>query len=130
MRDSRGTTQRARSRSFDLEGFYATVDAERRARGLSWNAVAASAGVAASTLTRVGQGRSADIEALAALASWSGVSLDAFVRPSSGTAHDRGRASPIARVTAELRSAPELGKRESLAIAEIVAIAYERLKTP
>ncbi|MBX3263740.1 MAG: hypothetical protein KF782_28970 [Labilithrix sp.] len=130
MRAHGGRNASGRAGAFDLDGFRAAVDAERRARGQPWSAVAAETGVSPSTLTRMARGRGAEVDALAALALWAGVSLDAFVRPAR--AAPAGSAGPraIGRVAAELRRDPELGEREALAIAEIVAVAYEKLRRP
>ncbi|MBX3211336.1 MAG: helix-turn-helix transcriptional regulator [Labilithrix sp.] len=130
MRPSRGERRPGRAGEFDLDGFVTAIDAARRALDLSWSAVAARTGVSASTLTRMAQGRSPEIGALAALAAWSGTSLDAFVRPTRPASHETAGPSAIARVASELQRAPELGRTEALAIAEIVAVAYERLRRP
>ena len=65
--------------AFDAAVFYRRIELVRQERRLNWNQVAEQAGVSASTLTRMKQGRRADIDSMAALARWSGVSLDSCV---------------------------------------------------
>ncbi len=64
--------------AFNINGFYEALNAHRRSLMLSWKSVANKTGVSASTLTRMGHGRSPDINGLAALASWSGIDVRRF----------------------------------------------------
>ena len=64
---------------FDMTAFHLALNGVRRAKGLTWQDVAEKSGVNASTLTRIGQGKSPNLDNLAALAMWSGLSLDMFV---------------------------------------------------
>lgn len=111
---------------YDAAGFYAALDAQRVSKRLNWKQVAEEAGVSASTLTRMSQGKRPDVDSLAALARWSGLSVDDFfVSPSGERAK---RASPLAAITAHLRSDPHLSPESASAIADIVKAAYERLR--
>jgi transcriptional regulator with XRE-family HTH domain len=42
---------------FDVEAFFAALDAHRQAKKLTWKQVAPETGVSASTLTRIAQGK-------------------------------------------------------------------------
>lgn len=104
---------------FDSPAFYAALDAERTARKLTWKDVAAQAGISASTLTRMSQGRRPDVDGLAALLGWSGLDAAAFIR-------SRGDATPstLTRISSELRGDPRLSSESAAALEDIVRAAY------
>jgi transcriptional regulator with XRE-family HTH domain len=110
---------------FDAEGFYAALDSERRARGLTWKEVAAGAKVAASTLTRMGQGKRPDVDGLAALSSWSGVDVKEFYRPQSQTKHTP---EPLTQITALLRADRNLSGESANALEAMLKSAYEHMR--
>ena len=111
---------------FDAASFYAALDAQRATKRLNWKQVAAEAGISASTLTRMSQGKRPDVDSLAALASWSGLNVDKFVvTAAKGTVR---KPSPLAAFTAHLRSDPHLSAESAAALEAIVKAAYERLR--
>lgn len=112
---------------FDAAAFYAALDAQRAAKRLNWKQVAAEAGVSASTLTRMSQGKRPDVDSLAALASWSGLTVDDFVI--SGAKGPVRKPSPLATFTAHLRSDPHLSPESAAALEAMVKAVYERLRT-
>ena len=67
-------------RTFDTAGFFAALDAQRRTKSMTWRDVAAKAGVSASTLTRISQGKRPDVDGLASLLAWSGLTAEDFIR--------------------------------------------------
>lgn len=111
--------------SFDAAGFYAAVDAVRRARNFNWRQVAAEASVSASTLTRMAQGRRPDVDSLAALAAWGDLSPDAFVRAKKAEAFTT---EPLAMISTYLRSDPHLSPEAAIAIEEVLKASYDRLR--
>src|SRR5690349_2162940 len=112
--------------TFDAAAFYAALNQTREARHLNWKQVAEEAGVSASTLTRMAQGKRPDVDGLAALASWSGLTVDDFVVAS--TTKPVKKASSIAVITAHLRGDPHLSAESAAAIEDIIKAAYERLR--
>jgi transcriptional regulator with XRE-family HTH domain len=112
-------------KKFDAEGLYSALDAQRRSRNLTWKRVAEEAGVSASTLTRMAQGRRPDVDTMAALVAWSGLDADSFVTRGPGAG---GGADPLAQITAHLRSDPHLDEKGAAALEAIVKAAYERLR--
>ncbi len=110
---------------FDGEGFYAALDSQRQARRLTWKKVAAEAGVAASTLTRMGQGKKPDVDGLAALVSWSGLDVGDFVRPAEPNTDD---AEPLAKITALLRADRNLSGDSAKALESMLKSAYEHMR--
>lgn len=64
---------------FDKAAFALVIDAVRAARKLQWKEVAVQAGVSASTLTRIQQGKAPDADTLTQLIHWAGVDFNKFV---------------------------------------------------
>jgi transcriptional regulator with XRE-family HTH domain len=120
------SSERPRAGHFDAAAFYSALDAQRVAKNLNWKQVAAAAGVSASTLTRMSQGKRPDVDSLAALASWSRLAVDDFVvQAVKGSVR---KPSPLAVFTAHLRSDPHLSPESAAALEAIVKAAYERLR--
>ena len=109
---------------FDSEGFYAALDGARITRNMNWKQVASAAGVSASTLTRMAQGRRPDVDTLAALIKWSGLDKDTFVRPGN----EQIKPDAIAMISTYLRSDPHLTPEAATALDELVKATYQRLK--
>jgi transcriptional regulator with XRE-family HTH domain len=112
--------------NFDAEAFYAVLNSQREARGMTWKDVAAESGVHASTLTRMGQGKSPDANGLAALLTWAGLQADSFIRKTG--VQGRNEPEPLAQITAVLRADPNLSKQSAEAIEQILKAAYERFR--
>ena len=112
---------------FDGEAFFAALDAQRQAHRLTWKRVAEQAGVSASTLTRMSQGRRPDVDSLAALSVWAGLDADEFMRSASGSA-ERGRTEPLARIATHLRADPNLSRESAAALEAIIETAYARMR--
>ena len=110
---------------FDAEGFYAALEGAKDARRLSWKQVASEAGVAASTLTRMGQGKRPDVEGLAALAIWSGLDVSEFYRSSSSTEQ---KVEPLAAITALLRADRNLSGESAQALETMLKSAYQHMR--
>lgn len=111
--------------TFDAEGFFGALDATRQARKKNWRQVAQEAGVSASTLTRMAQGKRPDVDSLAALAAWSGLKADDYVR--KGT--DRPEAEPLALISTYLRSDKHLSPEAATALDQVIRATYERLRS-
>ncbi len=113
-----------RSGGFDAEAFYAALDAERQHEELTWKEVAAEAGISASTLTRMKQGKRPDVDSMAALASWARLDVDTFI--------DRGdqgeERAVLPQISALLRADPSLDPESATAIEEVIRVAYEHLR--
>lgn len=110
---------------FDTEAFYRALDAQRAARGITWKQVAAESKVAASTLTRMAQGRRPDVDGLAALCAWSGLKADDFVRAREG---ERGTPETLAMISTHLRADPHLSPEGADMLDAVIKAAYERVK--
>jgi transcriptional regulator with XRE-family HTH domain len=110
---------------FDTVAFYKALDAQRAARKLTWKQVAAESKVAASTLTRMAQGRRPDVDGLAALSAWSGLKADDFVRAREGT---RGTPETLAMISTLLRADPNLTSDGADYLDEVIQAGYKRMK--
>ena len=110
---------------FNAEGFYAALDSQRQTKQITWKEVARQAGVAASTLTRMGQGKRPDVDGLAALASWSGLDVRDFYLPKD---QEREEAEPLTKITALLRADRNLNSESAKALEMMVKSAYEHMR--
>lgn len=104
---------------FDLSAFYAAIDGQRVALGLSWKEVAEQSGVSASTLSRMAQGRRPDVDGLALLIAWSGLDPSSFL-PSAKSPE------PLAVISANLRADRNLTPASAEALEQIIKVAYEQ----
>ena len=108
-------------RGFDVSAFHAALDAQRSAQNLTWKDVAEQAGVSASTLTRMSQGKRPDVDGLALLLAWSGLDASAFL-PSAN------EPEPLALIAANLRADRNLSPESVKALEEIIKVAYDRFR--
>jgi transcriptional regulator with XRE-family HTH domain len=111
---------------FDGACFYATLDAVREERKLTWRKVAEQSGVSASTLTRLSQGKRPDVDSLASLCSWAALSADEFMRDATQLKRE---ASPLAKALMLFRADPNLKPEQAQALERIVQSAYEGLRS-
>lgn len=109
----------------DVEALYGALDAQRKARSLSWRELAKEAGVSPSTLTRLGQQKRPDVDSFAALIQWLGVPAEHFLR---GGPAKKKEPEPIAMVSSLLRARKDLSKKSVEAFEDIIRAAYESLK--
>lgn len=109
--------------SFDGQAFFSALDGTRLARDLTWKDVAAEAGVSASSLTRIGQGRRPDVDTLSALCVWSGLDAGSFMG-----GHDRTRAESLAAISEHVRTDPNLSPANAALLDELIKSSYERLR--
>ena len=110
---------------FDTESLYAALNAVRLSRQMTWKDLADETGVAASTLSRMGQGAKPDVNGLAALLDWSKLKAEMFFR---GGDNSNDEPEPIAKITALLRADPQLTLSNAKLIEDIVISTYNRLK--
>jgi transcriptional regulator with XRE-family HTH domain len=109
--------------TFNTEAFYAALNAERMSRGLNWKEVAEQAGVQASTITRMGQGKKPDVNGLAALLGWSNLQAEMFMANVSSKPAD-----PLSQIAALIRMDPALTHNSAQLMEDIVLTTYNRLR--
>mgnify|MGYP000916649723 FL=1 len=110
---------------FDGEAFFAALDAQRAAKRLTWKKVAEQAGVPASTLTRMSQGKRPDIDSLASLCGWSGLRAEDFYKDAPGITT---RPEPLAEMATLFRGDHRLTKEGAAALETLLRTAYERFR--
>jgi len=67
-------------RRFDAKALYRAMDAQRQARGQTWQDVARAIGVSASTIARTRSGGRLEVDGMLAMVTWLGVPVETFVR--------------------------------------------------
>ncbi len=110
---------------FDASAFYSALDSQRQSRRLTWKQVAGEAGVSASTLTRMAQGKRPDVDTLAALLTWSGLKAEDFVRTDGSS---EGSPEALAQISAYLRADPNLTEEAASALDAVIKVTYDRLR--
>jgi transcriptional regulator with XRE-family HTH domain len=114
-------------RVVDVEALYAALDVKRRAETLSWRDAAAAIGVSASTLTRMAQGASPDVEGFGKMVRWLGVSADEFIaQPKART--QKKQEELLVVVSRHLRASKELDVKSAKALEGIIEAAYKQMK--
>jgi len=108
--------------ALDASRLYAALDETRRSRGLQWRQVAQEAGISASTLTRMAQGKRPDVDGLAALVKWSGLDANAFLGTTQSTK------DPMTEISVLLRGDPSLTAAQAEALTMVIRNAYELVK--
>ncbi len=103
----------------DADRLYAALDATRRTRGLQWRQVAKEAGISASTLTRMAQGKRPDVDGLAALVRWSGVDANDYLGASPAPK------DALTEISVLLRGDPTLTENQADALTTVIRNAYE-----
>lgn len=110
---------------FDVEGFFSSLDIVREERKKTWKQVATEARVAASTLTRIGQGRRPDVDGLAALCSWADLDARNYYRP---TQSNQLNTEALAQISALLRADRNLSREGAVAMEQMLKSAYQHLR--
>ena len=108
-----------------LDALVAALDSERKAKGLSWRQLAKEAGVSPSTLTRMQQGKSPDVNTFTALTQWLNIAAERFY-----TDHPSGPAQedPLAVISTLLRGKKKMNPKAMAALQELVNAAFKLSK--
>jgi len=112
------------NRPFNVQMFFFALDEIRINRKLSWKEVASEAGVSASTLTRIGQGKRPDVDGLAALAQWGSLDVNKF----TGTSIRRTPANTMTEISALLRADSRLKDRDAELLEAMIKSAYQTMR--
>ena len=113
-------------KQLDLEALVAAVDAQRKAKDLSWRQAAKEAGVSPSTLTRMQQGKLPDVNTFGALVRWLHIPAERFM--AQGAAAQRRSPDPMAVASTLLRGKREVSPRAAKALDELVQAAFKLAK--
>lgn len=113
------------SNQIDVNSLIAALDAHRQAKQLSWRQLAAEANVSPSSLTRMQQGKSPDLNTFSALTGWLKIPAERFHtnRPTSIEEED-----PIAVISTLLRGKKKPSPKAMRALQELVNAAVKLSK--
>lgn len=109
----------------DVNALVAALDATRRQRGLSWRKLAEEADVSPSTLTRMQQGKSPDVNTFAALTQWLNMAAENFTKAQHGKAEEP---EVLAVVSTLLRGKKKMSPKAIHALQELVEAAFKLSK--
>ncbi|EHR48693.1 Helix-turn-helix protein [Saccharomonospora marina XMU15] len=112
----------------DARGLHDALDAQRRARGLSWRQLAEEAGVSPSLLSRMGNGHRPDLDGFIALVQWLGSPAEDFmVWPGPRPPRERGPALET-KLALLLRAQEDLTEADREYLLEIFGATMRRIK--
>jgi transcriptional regulator with XRE-family HTH domain len=110
----------------DVDALVGALDAKRQGLGMSWRKLAVEAGVSPSTLTRIQQGKSPDVNTFAALTDWLQMPAEEFTLDPRRARPDQPH--PMAVVSTLLRGKKKMSPRALEALQELVSAAYKLSK--
>jgi transcriptional regulator with XRE-family HTH domain len=108
-----------------LEALVAALDSERQAKDISWRQIATEAGVSPSTLTRMQQGKSPDVNTFSALTTWLNTPAERFYTESGAEAAQN---DPMAVVSTLLRGQKKMSPKAIKALTDLVSAAVKLSK--
>ncbi|PXY31881.1 helix-turn-helix domain-containing protein [Prauserella muralis] len=112
----------------DARRLYDALDAQRRARGMSWRQLADESGVSPSLLSRMGNGHRPDLDGFIALVQWLGAPAEDFmVWPSEGPREREGPALET-QLAMLLRAREELSEADKQYLLDILGATMRRIK--
>ncbi len=112
-------------RAFASQAFITDVDTVRSHREASWRDVAREVGVSPSTLTRLRQGTTPDLETFSRLCSWASLPPDRYMGIEEAEAEGD---SPLAGIAALLRSDKSLDASGVEVMEAMIRATYEKFR--
>lgn len=109
----------------DLDSLVGTLDSERKVRGLSWRQLAMQAQVSPSTLTRMQQGKSPDVNTFTALTKWLNIPAERFY---SAEVTQKDSEDPLAVISTLLRGKRKMSPKAMAALQELINAAVKLTK--
>jgi transcriptional regulator with XRE-family HTH domain len=110
----------------DTDALYAALDAQRKARELSWRQLAKEVGVSPSTMTRLANGQRPDVDAFAALVHWLGQPADVFLVGDNEVL--REEPDLVAQLAPLLRARRDLDEKDAKYLEDLISVAMRRFK--
>lgn len=108
-----------------VDVLYAALDAERRARGLSWRQVAGTCGLSPSTLSRLANGHKPDVDAFGALVGWLNQPAEVFL--DDGQTDEPGsQPDLVAQLAPLLRARQDLAPQDVTYLEDVISAAVRR----
>jgi len=109
-----------------VDALIAALDSERRAKNFSWRQLAKEAGVSPSTLTRMQQGKSPDVNTFSALTRWLHIPAERFY--ADQPEHPGRHEDPMAVISSLLRGKKKMNPKAVAALQELVNAAFKLSK--
>jgi transcriptional regulator with XRE-family HTH domain len=109
-----------------VDALIAALDSERRAKNFSWRQLAKEAGVSPSTLTRMQQGKSPDVNTFSALTRWLHIPAERFY--ADQPEHPAHHEDPMAVISSLLRGKKKMNPKAVAALQELVHAAFKLSK--
>jgi transcriptional regulator with XRE-family HTH domain len=109
----------------DTALLYASLDAARQQRGLSWRALAKEIGVSPSLLSRLGNGLKPDTDGFATLVAWLKLPAEQFFA-GDADASRRGEPDLMAQLAPLLRARKDLSETDVRYLEQIIGATVER----
>ena len=113
---------------FNSQMFFNSLDSARISKKLNWKGLAEEAGVQASTLTRMSQGKKPDVDTLAVLSDWAGLNPSDFINKEPNSALSKGDIDTLAAISSQLSNDPNLDDEGILLLDELIKTSYDRLR--
>lgn len=107
---------------FNVSKFYAALDAQRIAKGMSWRQVASDACVSPSTFTRLSQGKYPDAENFTSIVIWLGLDIATFIDE-----RKRESTETLAQIASSIYSDACLTSEHALLLDTLVKTTYKVL---
>ena len=111
----------------NVDALIAALDSERRAKELSWRQLAKEAGISPSTLTRLQQGKSPDVNTFTALTRWLNTPAERFHAENTTTSAAQPD-DPLAVISTLLRGKKKMNPKALAALQELVNAAFKLSK--
>lgn len=111
----------------DTRRLYGALDAQRRARGLSWRQLAEESGVSPSLLSRMGNGHRPDLNGFIALVQWLGSPAEDFMVWPPENPHGQGEPALETQLALLLRAREDLTEADRQYLLEIVSATMRRI---
>jgi transcriptional regulator with XRE-family HTH domain len=108
----------------DAASLHAALDAQRRARGLTWRQVAAETGVSVATLTGTARGGRLEADGVMCMLRWLGLPAEVFLRGPAGAPPEL-----MDQIAVLFRARSDLSPAAAAEFEAIVRDAYVRLRT-
>ncbi len=109
----------ARTR-IDVQGLYATLDAERIARDWSWRQLAKEIGVSPSLLSRLGNELRPDADGFATLVRWLNMPAEQFMVDIDDRRETQTEPDLVTQLAPLLRARQDLDKRDVAYLEEVI----------
>ncbi|WP_199430849.1 helix-turn-helix domain-containing protein [Qaidamihabitans albus] len=112
----------------DARRLYDALEAQRRARGLSWRQLAHEAGVSPSLLSRMGNDQRPDLDGFIALVQWLGSPAEEFMVWPGERPRERAEPTLEAQLALLLRARTDLGDADKEYLLDIVEATMRRIR--